>query len=94
MFFRPGKVIQTWQLPTARDAQWQLEAELVSLVRLSRSPEDQQQAVVDLHARLAAGGGNTTSVRPTAAAQPARGSRHAVATAIAAVAAAKVAIAV
>lgn len=52
----------------------------MSLVRLSRSPEDQQQAMVDLHARLAAGSGNI-AVPSTAAAQPARGSRHAVAAA-------------
>lgn len=63
-----------WQPGGSSEAQKLLEAEAVSLVRVSRSLEDMQQAMVHLHARLASTAAAAPDRTPSAA-NPARG-RH------------------
>lgn len=70
-----AQVMRGWQPGGSLEAQKLLEAEAVSLVRVSRSPEDMQQAMVDLHARLAYTAAAAAPGRMPSAALPARG-RH------------------
>ena len=68
-----AQVMREWQPGGSSEAQKLLEAEAVSLVRVSRSPEDMQQAMANLHARLASIAAAAAPDRMPSAALPARG---------------------